>query len=152
MGMTILIGCDAVDAGELLRVHLPGGSLRTIAWPAITMAAAPVNDTHMTFEGELSPISKLRATHDVLWIVHGEDVDVLMLEKDDPRRQEIFDMVQQRVGTHWSGARISMQDLAMRMMRMPMAGGGRMMKVMLIAVLVMFGMVLLTILISKFSH
>jgi hypothetical protein len=116
---SVLVGCDAVDAGpDWVRLREPGGSLKTIAWGAIQMAATPVNDEHMTFEGDLGQVTTLRATHDPLWIETGEVVVIAMIEKDSPKHDSIVDTFKQRLGARWTDE-ITMQDAAMRLFKMP---------------------------------
>jgi hypothetical protein len=155
MMMNVIVGCDAIDAGpDLVRLHMPGGSLKTIPWSAVGMAALPVNDKHMTFEGELSPITKLRATHDALWIEHGVEMIVVMLEKDHENHDSIVAAFGEHLGAKWMADGITMQAASMRMMKMSnvSVGGRSMMKMMLIAVAAMFLLTLLAIVISSMSR
>src|SRR5579871_4121993 len=96
--VSIVAGCDAVDAGQdWVRLRVPGGALRTIPWSGIRMAALPPNNSHMTFEGDLAEITSLAATHDALWIECPDGVDVALLEKTHPRRDSIVRAFQERL-------------------------------------------------------
>ena len=102
--MAVVVGCDSVDVGpDWVRLHATGGLLRTIAWSGITMAALLRNDEHMTFEGDLEPITALRATHDPLWIESADGLALALLEKEHPKREAILGAFQGHLGARWQG-------------------------------------------------
>lgn len=123
--IVVVVGCDSVDAdSSWLRLHVAGGHLQTLDWTGISMAALVRNDEHMTFEGDLEQITSLRSTHDPLWIESGDGVAVALLEKQHPKRNAILAAVQERLGARWMGDRLTAEEAAMRMFKLPAPGGG----------------------------
>jgi len=123
----VVVGCDGIDADAAwVRLRAAGGHFRTLDWTGISMAALVRNDAHMTFEGTLEQITALRDTHDPLWIESVDGIEVVMLEKQHPKREAILRMFPQRLGERWMADRLSAQDAAMRMFQMPspVRGGG----------------------------
>jgi hypothetical protein len=123
---SVVVGCDAIDPGpDWVRLHTPGGSIRTIAWSSISMAAVPPDDPNMIFEGDdMGQITALRATHDPLWIEAGEDMAIVLLEKNNPKRASILSTFQERLESRWLGDRLRSEDAAMRLFKMPGRSGG----------------------------
>ena len=101
--MDAVVGCDAVVMGpDWVQLRVPGAAVRSIPWASITAAALPVDDGHMTFEGDLSPVTQFRDTHIALWIEHGADqVMVAMLERGNPKSDAIVATFRERVGSRW---------------------------------------------------
>jgi hypothetical protein len=98
----VVVGCEAIDAGpDWVRLRVPGSAVRSIPWSSITAAAAPSDDGHMTFEGDLAPITQFRGTHFPLWIEYGDGVAVAMLEQGSPKSDAIVGVVRERVGARW---------------------------------------------------
>jgi hypothetical protein len=113
----VVVGCEAIDAGpDWVRLRVPGAAVRSIPWASITAAAAPTDDGHMTFEGNLTPITEFRATHVPLWIEYGDGVAVAMLERDDPRREAIVSTFRERLGSRWID-QLTTAQAAMRMFK-----------------------------------
>jgi hypothetical protein len=120
----VVVGCEAIDAGpDWVRLRVPGAAVRSIPWASITAAAAPTDDEHMKFEGNLAPITEFRATHAPLWIEYGDGVAVAMLERDDPRRDAIVAAFRERLGSRWID-QLTTAQAAMRMFKpIPSAAG-----------------------------
>ena len=140
MGISILEGCQAIDVDPaFVRLHAPGGHMQTIPWSAILLAALPAGDVHMKFEGDLSPITRLRETHDALWIQVAGGMNVVMLERDDPKRGAIVEAFQANLGDKWKGEHMSPQQLTnlmFNMAKISMDGAGNSIKIMVIAMAV----------------
>jgi hypothetical protein len=124
MADAVVVGCEAIDAGpDWVRLRVPGAAVRSIPWASITAAAAPTDDEHMKFEGNLAPITEFRATHVPLWIEYGDGVAVAMLERDDPRREAIVAAFRERLGSRWID-QLTTAQAAMRMFKpIPSAAG-----------------------------
>lgn len=153
MSLSVFEGCKAIDVDPAwVRLHTPGGRMQTIPWSAIKLAALPPPDPNMTFEGDMSPITQLRDTHDALWIQGADGLDVVMLEKENPKRAEIVETFETQLGPKWKGDRMSANDLSMLMFKMPsvsMDGAGKTIKIMVLA---MAGFILLAIVIFFISQ
>jgi hypothetical protein len=123
---SVVVGCDAIDPGpDWVRLHTPGGSIRTIAWSSISMAAVPPDDPNMTLEGDdMGQITALRATHDALWIESGDGMVIVLLEKNNPKRASILSTFQERLESRWLGDQLRSEDAAMRLFKMPGRSGG----------------------------
>ncbi len=147
---TIVVGCDAVDAGpDWVRLRVAGGAMRTIAWNSITAAAAPVDGEHVTFEGTLGPITQLRATHDPLWIEYADGVAWVMLERDNTKREAILGTFRAQLGARWM-EHLTVMEAAQRMFK-PMSAG-RMNQRLKFMILVMVAMLVLPILAVMLIH
>jgi hypothetical protein len=120
----VVVGCEAIDAGpDWVRLRVPGSAVRSIPWSSITAAAAPSDDGHMTFEGDLAPITQFRETHFPLWIEYGDGVAVAMLEKGSAKSDEIVGAFRQRVGARWIEP-LSLAQAAQRLFKaMPSVAG-----------------------------
>jgi hypothetical protein len=98
----VVTSCDAVDAeSEWLRLRPPSGPVRSIPWSAIRWAGFSTDDGQMSFGGDLEQATALGATHDPLWIAHGEGVALAMLEKQHPKRAGIDAAFRQQLGERW---------------------------------------------------
>ena len=147
---TIVVGCDAVDAGpDWVRLRVDGGAVRTIVWSSITAAAAPVDGEHVTFEGTLGPITQLRATHDPLWIEYADGVAWAMLERDSAKREAILGTFRERLGARWM-EHLTLMNAAQRMFK-PMSAG-RMNQRLKVMILVMVAIMVLPILVFILIH
>jgi hypothetical protein len=153
MSLSVFQGCKAIDVDPAwVRLHTPGGRMQTIPWSAIKLAALPPPDSNITFEGDMSPITQLRDTHDALWIQGAEGLDVVMLEKASPKRAAIIEAFETHLGPKWAGDRMSANDLSMLMFKMPdlaIGGAGKTIKIMVLA---MAGIMLLAIVIFFISQ
>jgi hypothetical protein len=99
---TVVVGCEAVVTGpDWVQLRVPGAAVRSIPWASITAAALPTDDGHMTFEGDLSPVTQFRDTHIALWMERGDQVAVAMLERGNPKSDAIVGMFRERLGARW---------------------------------------------------
>ena len=116
--MDAVVGCDAVVTGpDWVQLRVPGAAVRSIPWASITAAALPTDDGHMTFEGDLSPVTQFRDTHFPLWIEHGGDqVVVAMLERGSAKSDAVVGTFRERLGARWLEP-ISMMDAAQRLFK-----------------------------------
>ncbi len=120
----VVVGCEAIDAGpDWVRLRVPGAAVRTIPWTSITAAATPSDDGHMTFEGNLSPITQFRDTHFPLWIEHGDEVAVAMLEKGSAKSDTIVGVFRERLGARWLEPLTTVEATQRLFKAMPSAGG-----------------------------
>ncbi len=151
---TIVVGCDAVDAGpDWVRLRVDGGAMRTIVWSSITAAAAPVEADHVTFEGTLAPITQFRGTHDPLWIEYADGVAWAMLERDNAKREAILGTFRVQLGSRWI-EHLTLMAAAQRMFK-PIMSSGRMnarLKFMLLVMLAMLVFPILVVLLIHFLH
>ncbi len=153
MKSSVLVGCESIDAGlDFVRLREAGGSLRTIPWISIRAAALLNNDEHMTFEGDLSPVTKLRSTHEPLWMESGDNVDFVMLEKGGAGSEPILAAFRERLGARWLGDQFPVAEAAERMFRMPAIGGGGIPKVVIIAGVGMILIFVAALIIAKMAH
>jgi hypothetical protein len=120
----VVVGCDAVVTGpDWVQLRVPGSAVRSIPWASITAAATPTDDGHMTFEGDLAPVTQFRDTHMALWIERGDDVAVAMLERGSPKSDAIVATFRERVGTRWLEP-LTMVEATERLFKvMPSAAG-----------------------------
>jgi hypothetical protein len=147
------VGCDAVDAdSSWLRLHLPGGHLRTLDWTGISMAALVRNDERMTFEGDLGQITALRSSHDPLWIESGDAVAIALLEKQHAKREAILAMFPQRLGARWLGDTLTAEEAAMRMFKIPTPGSAGFPKIAILAIAAIVLMLLAVFVASRSNH
>jgi hypothetical protein len=114
----VVVGCEAVVAGpDWVQLRVPGAAVRSIPWASITAAALPTDDGHMTFEGNLSPITQFRDTHITLWIEHGGDqVAVAMLERGSPKSDTIVGAFREHLGARWLEP-LSLQEASQRLFK-----------------------------------
>jgi hypothetical protein len=107
----------------------------------------------MTFEGDLEQITALRSSHDPLWIESGDGVAIALLEKQHPKRNAILAAFQERVGARWLGDRLTAQEAAMRMFKLPTRGSGGFPKIAIIAIIAAIIIMLLAVFVaSRFKH
>jgi len=150
---TIVVGCDAVEAGpDWVRLRVDGGAVRTIAWSSITAASAPVDGEHVTFEGTLGPITRLRATHDPLWIEYGDGIAIALLERDHAKRKAILGTFREQLGPRWM-EHLTAMEAAQRMFK-PMGSSGmnRRLKVMILVMVAMLVLPILAFILIHFVH
>jgi hypothetical protein len=117
------------------------------------MAATPKTDEHMIFKGDLEQITALRLTHDPLWIESADGVAVVMMEKDNPKRDRIVATFAERLESRWQGDQLTMAEAAMRLFKMP-AGPGRsgIPKVAIIAAIGMAVMFIIGLVVAHMAH
>jgi hypothetical protein len=152
MKSSVLVGCEAIDPGpDFVRLREPGGSLRTIPWSSIR-SAAMLNNEHMTFEGDLSPITTLKATHEALFIMAGENVDFVMIEKGSEQAESVLAAFREHLGARWLGDQFAAADAARLMFQMPSPMGRGIPKVMIIAIAGMIFIFALALIIAKLGH
>jgi hypothetical protein len=150
----IVVGCEAVEAGpDWVRLRVPGSAVRSIPWSSITAAAVPVDDVHMTFEGDMAPITQFRATHVPLWIEYGDGVAVAMLERGDARSDAIVGTFKERLGSRWID-QLTTEQAAMRLFKPMPSGGGmpRMVKWMILVAAAMLVLPILAMILVRLLH
>jgi hypothetical protein len=152
MKSTVLVGCEAIDAGaDFVRLREPSGSLRTIPWSSIR-SAATLNNEHMTFQGDLSPITELSKTHEVLFIMAGETVDFVMMEKGSGQTESVLATFREHLGARWLGDQFAAADAVQLLFQMPTPMGKGMPKVVIIAIAGMILIFALALIVAKLGH
>jgi hypothetical protein len=128
---------------DWVQLRVPGAAVRSIPWASITAAALPSDDGHMTFEGNLAPITQYRETHIPLWIEQGDQVAVAMLERGSPKADAIVGTFRDRVGARWLEP-LTMAEATQRLFR-PMPSVEGMQKRILWMILATVGLIIIAI-------
>jgi hypothetical protein len=155
MNMDAVVGCDAVDAGAAwLRLTTMAGPVRTIPWSSVKIAGMGGNhEGHVTIQGVTEKVSPYFATHDSLWLVTADgDLAQVMLEKSNPKREEIISAFSRNVPLAWRGNELTSGELTDQLFQIPMKSTFKMRKSMLVIMIVGLLLVLLLIALPFFRR